>query len=247
LLIKDVAAEFGPSVRVVIEEYGNSEMAQRYGVRRYPVVFVDDVLVARPKDFGFAGSEDTSRGRYVPWSESQNQARFKDDLRRFINLHLKGERADGFNPAEVTAASEDADGPSILPSLEMRDLSGRTLTVEQLRGRPVVVEMWATWCPPCRSTLSWLGGLARSHGDRLTIVAIAVDSKEDEVRRLVGELQPTYHVVLGTPDLAQAFGTVAAVPKLFVFDGSGRRAGVVYGAPPDLHRRIEDTLATLNK
>ena len=44
-------------------------MATKFGVRRYPVVFVDDVLFARPKDFGFGNKEDISGGLYVPWLE----------------------------------------------------------------------------------------------------------------------------------------------------------------------------------
>ena len=47
MLVKDVAKEFDGKVKVVVEEYGNSPMATRFGVRRYPVVFVDDVLVGR--------------------------------------------------------------------------------------------------------------------------------------------------------------------------------------------------------
>ena len=89
MLIKDVSSEFGDRVKVVTEEYGNSPTAQKWGVRRYPVVFVDEVLVARPKDFGFTGADDKSKGLYVPWRDPANQQRFKTDLRRMIQMRLK--------------------------------------------------------------------------------------------------------------------------------------------------------------
>ena len=44
---------------------------------------------------------------------------------------------------------------------------------------------------------------------------------------------------MGTPEVIKAFGAVAAVPKLLVFDRHGQRAQVLYGAPPDLHQQIE--------
>src|SRR5262245_44970570 len=98
-------------------------MATKYGVRRYPVVFVDDVIVARPKDFGFAAKEDVGAGRYLPWGEPANQQRFKTDLRGFITIRLKGGSVTGFDPAEVGTAA-DADGPETVPAMALSDLSG---------------------------------------------------------------------------------------------------------------------------
>ena len=85
-----MANEFDGRVKVVVEEFGNSPMATKFGVRRYPVVFVDDVLVARPKDFGFGGAEDVSGGLYVPWLDPANQRKFKADLRRAGYREVKG-------------------------------------------------------------------------------------------------------------------------------------------------------------
>src|ERR1051325_10413337 len=100
----------GPAVKVSIEEYGHSPMATRFGVRRYPVVFVDDVLVARPKDFGFAGAEDVSGGLYVPWLDPTNPRRFKDDLRRPVVRRLASEAVAGLNVADVTTEADSAEG-----------------------------------------------------------------------------------------------------------------------------------------
>jgi thiol-disulfide isomerase/thioredoxin len=242
LLVRDIAKEFGPRVRVSVEEYGDSPTAKKFGVRRYPVVFVDDVLFARPKDFGFGGTEDVSGGLYLPWLEPDNQKRFKDDLRRTVSRRLTGETVTGLDVADVTSEADAAEAPAELPSLDLTDVRGSVISPTSVKGRPVVVEMWATWCPPCRSTMTWLNTLQKKYGDRATVIAIAVDSMQDDVDKVVAAVKPNYRIVMGTPEVIKAFGAVAAVPKLVIYDGDGKRAKVIYGAPPDLHKQIEAAL-----
>jgi thiol-disulfide isomerase/thioredoxin len=239
LLVRDVAKEFDGKVKVVVEEYGRSKMATRFGVRRYPVVFVDEVLVARPKDFGFGGAEDVSGGLYVPWLDPANQRRFKDDVRRTVLRRLAGDVVAGLDVSDVATEADASEGAATMPALALTDISGSSIDVARLSNRPVIVEMWATWCPPCRSTMAWLPSLQRKYGQRATVIAIAVDSKLDEVRKMAGSFKPNYPIVMGTPEVIKAFGAVAAVPKLIVYDAQGRRSSVLYGAPPDLHRQIE--------
>jgi thiol-disulfide isomerase/thioredoxin len=239
LLVRDVANEFEGKVKVSIEEYGNSPMATRFGVRRYPVVFVDDVLVARPKDFGFGGDEDISGGLYVPWLDPANQRKFKDDLRRTVVRRLSGERVAGLDVADVATEADASEGAATLPAVALQDITGKTINAARLANRPVIIELWATWCPPCRSTMAWLPSLQKKYGDRATVLAIAVDSKLDDVRKMASSFKPNYPIVMGTPEVIKAFGAVAAVPKVIVYDAQGRRAKVLYGAPPDLHDQIE--------
>ena len=62
-----------------------------------------------------------------------------------------------------------------MPAVRLTDLDGKTLTRDDLAGRVVLVEFWATWCPPCRGTLAWLGELKKRYGDRLAVVTIAIE------------------------------------------------------------------------
>jgi hypothetical protein len=62
------------------------------------------------------------------------------------------------------------------------------------------------------------------------------------VQKMAASLKPNYRIVMGTPEVIRAFGAVAAVPKLLIFDRAGRRSKVIYGAPPDLHQQIEKAL-----
>ncbi|MCM2270902.1 MAG: TlpA family protein disulfide reductase, partial [Thermoanaerobaculia bacterium] len=112
-------------------------------------------------------------------------------------------------------------------------------------GKVTLVEFWATWCPPCRGTLEWLAELKRRHGDRLEVVALAIESDEADVRRIAGEIAPPIRWAMGTPELAQRFGDLSAVPTLFLFGADGATREIFFGAPPDLHERAEAALAAL--
>lgn len=245
MLIQEVVAKYPQKVNFVNENFGSSKLAERFGVQQYPAVFVDDVLIARPRDFGFFG-ESEKDGRYTPWIKNpQNQAKFQADLARMIDLVLAGkeEQVRQEHAADSAASQQIAS----LPKFSLTDLAGHPLSPEEVKGRVVIVEFWATWCPPCRSTLEWLGGLKQKYGDNVAILALAVESPEDQVSALVGSLSPDIRWAISDAPTALAFGDVVAVPTMFVFDRSGKAAGAFYGAPPDLHPKVESTLDGLMK
>jgi len=242
LLVQEVAAKYPGRVTFVSENFGASKLAERYGVKGYPAVFVDDVLVAVPRDFGYFG-EVEGTGRYAPWRDAQNQAKFKADLVRMIDLILAGKK--DVVSQEHANTSATAHELATLPNFKLTDLSGHPLRTEQLAGRVVLVEFWATWCPPCRSTLQWLGTLKQRYGDSLAVVALAVESPEDQVKSTVGSLSPELKWAVADAPTAAAFGDITSVPTMFIFGRSGKVAQVLYGAPPDLHDRAEATLKTL--
>lgn len=234
--------QYKGDVRFVAENYGDSSLAKRFGVTRYPAIFVDDVLVATPNDFGFYGKgERESGGRYSPLKDAATHERFRADLTRMIDLMLKGQK----DAARKLAPHEAESTIASLPPINVTDLDGKPLTAQQLEGRVVLVEFWATWCPPCRSTLAWLGDLKKKYGDRVAIVAVAVESEEAGVRKLTRELNVPVRWVIGTPELARSFGDISAVPTLFLFDMSGKTAATFYGAPPTLHADAESKLLSL--
>lgn len=242
MLAQSVVHEYGGRVRFVVENYGESALATRFGVRRYPAVFVDDVLVATPKDFGFYGKgEGAGDGRYTPWRSAESHERFRGDLRRMIGLVLAHQNEAARAQARPSNAAEIA----ALPPLSITTLDGRAVSRDSLAGRVVLVEFWATWCPPCRGTLRWLGELERRYGDRLDVIAVAVESEEAEVRRLTQELALPIRWTMGSPELARSFGDVSAVPTLLLFDAQGRTAASAFGASPDLHRTVESKLQAL--
>jgi thiol-disulfide isomerase/thioredoxin len=238
LLAKEVINGYGDQVQFVSEDWGSSSLAERFGIKRYPVVFVNDVLLARPEDFGWFGA----KGRYTPWLETGNHEKFKKDLAHIIDLELRG---DIEGAREAGSSTEQAAELDALPKLKLVDLRGRGIDTATLNGRVLIVEFWATWCLPCHSTLPWLGELKRQHGDRLEVMAVTLESEEADVRKLVGPMNLPYHVILGGPQVATSFGDITSVPTMFVFDANGKTSAIFYGAPNDLHDKVAQKLNSL--
>lgn len=159
-----------------------------------------------------------------------------------IRLILAGKKETA--RAEASPASEN-DDIAALPAFSLTDLDGKPIERAKQAGKVVLVEFWATWCPPCRGTLTWLGELKKRHGDKIAVLAIAVESDEAAVRQLVSQLGLPLTWAMGSPDLARQFGDISAVPTLFVFDQKGQTAAVHFGSPPGLHAEAEKQLAGL--
>lgn len=67
-------------IELIVEDWGKSKLAEKYHIKEYPVVFINDYVFARPEDFGFMGKE----GKYAPWYEKSNQLKFQEDLRNYL-------------------------------------------------------------------------------------------------------------------------------------------------------------------
>jgi thiol-disulfide isomerase/thioredoxin len=233
LLAQETVRKFGDRVHFVVENFGASPLAERFGVDKYPAIFVDDALIARPEDFYPWGKPGT--GRYVPWNDLANRRKFQSDLQRMIDLRLAGGTVKSAVPVKAANVA-------ILPAVDMVDLDGKRFNFAQLNGQPVVVEFWATWCPICLDTLKWMKG---SMAPNARVVAVAVDSEQKDIVEVIRKIQPNAKVVIASAELRKAFSGPPAVPTLLIADSKGRIVRTFYGAPPDLHDQIAKELAKL--
>jgi thiol-disulfide isomerase/thioredoxin len=113
--------------------------------------------------------------------------------------------------------------PAAVPALAMRDLDGRSLSSADWRGKVVIVNFWATWCPPCRAEIPDLVALQNKYRDRLLIIGVSQDEGSVEVvKQFVAAHQMNYPVVMMTPEIDQAFPGIRALPTSFILDRESR-------------------------
>ena len=116
------------------------------------------------------------------------------------------------------------DRPEI-PPLSGVDLDGRPVNTAALRGKVVLVNFWATWCPPCREEIPDLIALQKRYEGQLQVIGIAQDSgSAEEVKRFAAERGMNYPTILSTPEIEKLFPPVTALPTSFFLDRDGRLA-----------------------
>jgi thiol-disulfide isomerase/thioredoxin len=155
--------------------------------------------------------------------------------------------------AAAPAPAEDANqpvirfvkNPEMAPPLKALDLSGRPVELSNFAGKVVLVNFWATWCPPCREEIPELLELKKAYKDRLEIVGISEDDDPPEsVLKFARQKGMNYPIVMATEELIGAYGGVPALPTSFLIDTQGRVVQKHSGLYPIewYHREIRSLL-----
>jgi len=123
--------------------------------------------------------------------------------------------------AENAVAAVDAVG-QIAPALVVRQLDGRELDLTALRGKVVILNVWATWCSPCRAELPMLSAFSQKHqSEGVVLVGLSADDVRDrkDVEKVARGL--AYPVALLQEAKANDFGMPRALPITYVIDTQG--------------------------
>ena len=140
--------------------------------------------------------------------------------------------------------------PDDAPEYDLVTLSGDTVRSAELAGRVVVVNFWATWCPPCRLEMPSLQKLhERRAAEGAVVLGFSTDVGGDEgVRAFLRERGITYPVGKATGEHQRAFGGIQGIPTTFILDREGRvRHRVVgYFASPAMNAAVSRLLAQLS-
>lgn len=104
-----------------------------------------------------------------------------------------------------------------------KDLQGHEQRLQDYRGKWVLVNFWATWCPPCLEEIPDLVALHESHKNTdLVVIGVALDSTKESVVEFVAKKKISYPIVFGNYELAAQVGEVEALPTSYLFDPKGK-------------------------
>jgi thiol-disulfide isomerase/thioredoxin len=137
----------------------------------------------------------------------------------------------GSRPAASGGSQPSADAPVVkllkdpatVPPFTVVDLNGRTVSSADLKGKVVLVNFWATWCPPCRAEIPDLVKLQQKYKDTVVVLGISEDEiPPAEVKAFAANMNMNYPVAMSTPELKKIFRGISALPTTFVIDREGK-------------------------
>jgi peroxiredoxin len=104
----------------------------------------------------------------------------------------------------------------------LTDLQGKTWSLRELKGKVVLVNFWATWCPPCRKEMPDLNALYQRFKDQGFVILAISDEEADKVRPFIAERKISYPVMLDPGRKVNELFQVEGIPKSFVYDREGK-------------------------
>jgi cytochrome c biogenesis protein CcmG, thiol:disulfide interchange protein DsbE len=133
------------------------------------------------------------------------------------------------------------------PDFALADLDGNPVRLSDLRGRPVILNFWASWCGPCVEEFPMLRQALADHaGQRVAVVGIVVRDNSEAARRFMASMDATWPAVMDPGEqVAESYG-IYGPPETFFIDADGivrsRQIGQL-GAAADLERQLAAALA----
>jgi peroxiredoxin len=112
------------------------------------------------------------------------------------------------------------------PDFSLKDATGATVKMADLKGKVVLLNFWATWCGPCKVEIPWFIEFQQTYKDRnFTVLGVSMDDDGwASVKPYVTEKKINYRIVVGDDALARVYGGVESLPTTFVIDRFGRIA-----------------------
>ena len=128
----------------------------------------------------------------------------------------------------------------------LKDLEGHDVRLSDYRGKVVMVNFWATWCPPCRKEIPDLIKLQRDYGSRgLQVIGVTYPPEDlAEVRQFVREAKVNYPIALGSKETRMLFSSGEALPMTVVIGKDGRVRDIIEDIllPKEFEEKIKPLL-----
>jgi cytochrome c biogenesis protein CcmG/thiol:disulfide interchange protein DsbE len=102
------------------------------------------------------------------------------------------------------------------PDFTLKDIKGKNVKLSSFKGKVIILDFWATWCPPCRAEIPSFVELQKQYQKKgLSIIGIALDDNE-KVKKFAGDYGINYTLLIGSEKVQNQYGGVTAIPTTFV-------------------------------
>jgi len=121
----------------------------------------------------------------------------------------------------------------LAPDFVLPKLDGSVQKLSNYRGKPVLVNLWATWCPPCIAEMPLLDAIVRDYAPRgLVVLGVAGDDDASRVREFVAQKAPAFEVLLDPGGTVGTQYGITGYPETFLVDRDGKLTAKFIGPLP---------------
>ncbi|WP_066174725.1 TlpA disulfide reductase family protein [Bacillus marinisedimentorum] len=133
------------------------------------------------------------------------------------------------NDSDATDSSEEGtiglEKGNIAPDFELTTLEGEQVRLSDYRGQKVIINFWATWCPPCRAEMPDMQSFYEKSGDKVEILAVNAtmsEKKEENVAEFVENFGLTFPILMDTENNVNRKYSIVSIPTSYFVDSNGK-------------------------
>ena len=165
----------------------------------------------------------------------------------FLLLAMGPHPSPGQGKGSAASADAETNTPSKAPDFTLKDIHGKTLALSSLKGKVVLINFWATWCPPCKAEMPSMNKLyneMRAQG--LEVIAVSTDNSLSTVKDFLAKNHLDFPVLFDDDKAVTRQYHVFSMPTTFLIDRNGIIAEKFYGeedwTDPVVRKKIEKLL-----
>lgn len=140
----------------------------------------------------------------------------------FIFNNTNGEPEEGPYPPDYAPSAQKE--LKVAPDFELKSTEDKVVKLSDFKGKVVIIDFWATWCPPCRRGIPDLVAIKNEFGKKgVEVIGISVDAQNtiNEVKPFMKEYKINYPVAYADRKVVSAYGGISSIPTSFIIDQKG--------------------------
>ena len=151
---------------------------------------------------------------------------------------VSNEQSNKASESAVNSSSNSSDENSAFdnqqaPDFTLVDTKGEKISLQNYRGKIVIIDFWATWCPPCRRGIPDLIQIQKEFKNKVAVIGISLDTDtKKDVVPFMKNMEINYTVVYANSQVIQDYGNVEAIPTSFVISKAGKIVNQHIGLTP---------------
>lgn len=140
---------------------------------------------------------------------------------------------------------KDQQATPMAPAFAETTLDGQKISVDQLKGKVVLLDFFATWCPPCQASVPHLVDLNKKYGgDGLVVVGLSVDDDTEALKKFVADRKIDYPIAVAGDETKTAYG-IRSIPHMFILNRKGEIVETHLGFDEQAGAAMEATIKKL--